>query len=168
VEVHCGIMCASAPALKVFFKRYLSVGSSRDGIGNNRGPGYEGVARPGYDEGVGPRILSKGLKFMDISQDSGTGSEGSVYANGSSVVGYETMVFGEKTQVEGWGGNVSAEHAVGMSAEEIGGNDNSLFTAYPVDNRTRSPGATRSPGYPRSPQRLRKEQYIQYTPFSAI
>ena len=69
VEVHGAIMCASAPALKVFFRRYLGVGTMRNGYGENRRPG----ARPGYNESARPSNMEKGLKFVSTSDDSWTG-----------------------------------------------------------------------------------------------
>jgi hypothetical protein len=107
VEVHGAIICASAPALKVFFKRYLSVGTSRNGYGNNRGPGYHVGAKLGYGEGAKPTKTEKALNFGGISYDSETGIEGSTWANSGSVVEYETTAFGEKTQVKEWDQNIN-------------------------------------------------------------
>jgi len=191
VEVHGAIMCASAPALKVFFKRYLGGGTSRNGL-NNGTPGYPGPATPGYDLSPRPSKMVKAFKFAGIGYDSGTtGTTGT--DSTASARGYETTFSETTTQVGGWEGNGSsfgAGRAAGVAGEvwdghnatsitsisgghaladeEMGGSDSTLFTAFPVENRTRSPVSMQNAVYAPSPPRFAKQPYTRHTLFSAL
>jgi len=99
VELHGAIMCASAPALKIFFKRYLRGTTQRSGP-------LHGAQR--YDSRPKPtRDAEKGHIQSDISHSSGSNASGAAASTVSTFIGggpgdYETMSWAEKTEVKGW------------------------------------------------------------------
>lgn len=103
-ELHGAIMCASAPALKVFFKRFLRSNTTRGG----GTPAH----KPGYDNGAKPRDAEKGAveySGTDTSFSFGSGSRMgestvSTFIGGGSTIDYETAAWEEKPGGEGWSG----------------------------------------------------------------
>jgi len=88
VELHGAIICASAPALKVFFDRFFRVIATQTGTSYSRG------SRPG-----GSRRLrdEEGSEFAMVSQRS---AGAKTQSEGRTIAEYESVV--EKMDIEEW------------------------------------------------------------------
>src|ERR1700759_4527042 len=99
VELHGAIICASAPALKLFFERFLKVASTLSGSQiQSRGSNLDEV-----------KILreAENGSFGLVSQRSETQS-GSTYTRGHTIATeLDGPFYAEKMEIEEWNGNIS-------------------------------------------------------------
>jgi len=114
VELHGAIVCASTPALKVFFERFLRAATTYSSSGLSRGSRLDGSKKL--------RDTEEGSEFAMVSQRSVTQSGGSTHTKGLTVAEYETCV--EKMEIEELGGNASGS-AQGTAST------NPVITPYP-------------------------------------
>jgi len=100
VELHGAILCASAPALKLFFERYLKVTTTHSSsLGQSHGSNFE--------ESKGFRDVENS-SFALVSQQSETYSGGSTYTRARTIAEeLEGPFYAEKTEIEEWNGNIN-------------------------------------------------------------
>jgi hypothetical protein len=100
VELHGAVMCASAPALKLFFERYLKVSTTQgSSLGRSRGSNF--------DEAKRLRDAENG-SFALASQRSETKSGGSTYTGVRTMAEeLEGSFCAEKMDIEEWNGNIN-------------------------------------------------------------
>ena len=110
VELHGAIMCASAPALKVFFERYLSAAVKRSVLG------YRGRSQPDESE-LTPRNGEKG--FIRVAEGSGSGSGGTIFAGDDSMLGYEATAYAQNGRVHGGDANHSILYVKTVSVDAV-------------------------------------------------
>jgi hypothetical protein len=93
-------MCASAPALKLFFERYLKVSATQSSsFGQSRGSNF--------DEAKMLRSAENG-SFALASQQSKTQSAGSTYTRDRTIAEeLEGPFYAEKLDIDEWNGNVN-------------------------------------------------------------
>jgi hypothetical protein len=96
VELHGAVVCASAPALKLFFERYLKVGTTQGSSPGSRSDASKAL-----------RDAEKG-SFALVSQRSETQTQsgGSTYTKSRTIAEeLDGPFYGEKMEVEDWEGH---------------------------------------------------------------
>jgi hypothetical protein len=100
VELHGAVICASAPALKIFFERYFKAATTHSGSHGQSGGSN-------FDERKMLRDAENG-SFALVSQRSETQSGESTYTKGRTIAEeLEGPLYAEKMEIEEWNGNIN-------------------------------------------------------------